>query len=123
MGTKVKTPASLIIAVSRSGERPDTPTVEPYTVGGVAAQLILAILSHADEIGAYERGQIQLDFGPGGVAGRLHPLWEQTIDPAILAHFSPMATRVAKAKRARPSQSVEREAVVIEGNEQPPWPK
>jgi hypothetical protein len=121
VGTKVKAPQSLVIAVSR----PDD-AAEPITVSGVAAQLILSILSHADEIGSYDRGQVQLDFGPGGVAGRLHPLWEQTIDPAILAHFSPssaVATRVAKSKKTRATTPVEREAVVIAGNEQPPWPE
>lgn len=57
---------------------------EPLPVEGIAAQMVLAILSHQDEINNYGRGAVELHWGPNGVQGRMQPLWEHTISPELV---------------------------------------
>jgi hypothetical protein len=68
---------------------------EPLPVEGVAAQMVLAILSHQDEINNYGRGAIELSWGPNGVQGRLSPLWEHTVSPELLtAYLAPITNQM-----------------------------
>jgi hypothetical protein len=82
--TPARPPAGLHVLVARGD---GAMSREPLPVEGVAAQMVLAILSHQDEINNYGRGAVELHWGPNGVQGRLSPLWEHTIAPELVETF------------------------------------
>lgn len=118
---------------------PAHPAGAAHRVDGRAAEIILAILSHAGEINSYLKGSAELHWGPGGVQGRIHPLWDETLDAALLALFATPADLPARPARTpapyataphATAPHVQRQRAVvrsgsrrlhIHGTEQAPW--
>ncbi len=95
----------------------------PYLAHGVAAQLVLAILAHQDEINAYPKGAVELHWGPNGVQGRFHPLWEPTLPATISAYFAPSPFPAGPRTPGRTAvvHTLGVQDLEIHGDERTPW--
>lgn len=143
-------PSTTALHIYPAGAQPRAPlpggsTVGPIAVYGLVADLVLALVSHGAELAAYEKGSVELHWGPNGVQGRFHPLWAASVDANLRQHFTPgpvappqprphvwppqplprqpaaPARNMRPARRGNPVQERGRQGLRISGTELPPW--
>lgn len=100
--------------------RADGAETQPHSLEGVAAQIVLALLTHQAEINGYAKGALEFDWGPNGLRGRMHPMWDHTIAPALVQQFAAVLVQPHVRPYNRGWVRFDDNSLYLQGSEQMP---